>query len=145
MNRLLFGFLAIAIGGCAVAEQNTSQSISTVSTSQPISGNWKITSLRSEPIEQNLRTANIKFENGRISGTAFCNNYSGEIIGQMPNISFGPVISTEMACMENLLMDKEAKFHAMLGEVKSAVQNGNQLKFKNQTGVVIAVFSKANI
>lgn len=145
MHKFLISILALfslATAGCAGSESNASQPIASINKEGSLSGNWKIVRLGSEAIEQNQRTANMNFENGRVSGTAFCNNYGGEIKGQMPNISFGPMMSTEMACMENMLMDKEAKFHAMLGEVKSASQNCNELQFKNQSGEVIAVFRK---
>lgn len=147
MKKSNFGLMAIislVIIGCAAAEPRTSHANPSVHVTQVLSGNWKIAALYGEAIEQNLRTANIKFENGRASGTGFCNNYGGEIKGQMPYISFGPIMATKMACMENMLMEQEAKFHAMLGEVRSALQNGNDLTLKNQSGEVIAVFKKSN-
>ncbi len=142
LSLVILALCGLGIIACAASEPNGTSSASRTNTAQSISGNWKIVRLGAEPIAQNPQTANIEFENGRISGIGFCNRYGGEIKGRMPNISFGPIMATEMACMENGLMDKEAKYFAMLGEVKSIAQNGNELQFKNQSGAVIAVFRK---
>jgi len=50
---------------------------------------------------------------GRVSGHGGCNRYGGRARIRGSSISFGPMVSTKMACAP-ALMDQEQKFHAAL-------------------------------
>lgn len=145
-NYLAASIIAIPfiLASCSTlmpSANNTNSAI--VQTAEQVKGNWIITTLNGKPIARNNRSANIEFSGNGISGGGFCNRYFGAIIGTYPNISFGPIGATQMACIENNLMALEIEFHNMLGAVKSAEQVENKLRFKNESGVVIAEFAKA--
>lgn len=77
-------------------------------------------------------------EQGRISGSAGCNNYFGEVNvdGDQLTFSTGPMGMTRMACSDQI-MQQEAGFLKLLGSVtRFAIQEGSLFLF-TETGDVL--------
>lgn len=77
---------------------------------------------------------------GAFHGDAGCNGYGGraQISGQ--NISFGPVISTKMACMPAGTMQQEAHFLDALGRVVHWHVAGRALSMVDAGGKTVLYF-----
>ena len=65
----------------------------------------------------NPERVTLSIANGRVFGRGGCNQYSGPVEYGNGRIKIGPIISTEMACVEGGLMQLESKY---LGALQSA-------------------------
>ena len=80
---------------------------------------------------------------GRVSGSGGCNHIAGQAEIQGERITFGPMISTKMACAP-AVMDQESKFLAALGDVqrfKVDAEKGKLILF-NATSRPILVLAR---
>lgn len=74
------------------------------------------------------RPMTIEFDSeGRAGGSAGCNGYGADYSLTAEDISFGPAVSTLMACEPQLVMENEAAFLQALGEISSYAISGNTL------------------
>ena len=73
--------------------------------------------------------ATLEFdEAGRASGKGSCNRYSGPVTLSGDRISFGPLISTKMACVEEALTAQEGRFLEALGRAERYVVERSELR-----------------
>ena len=61
----------------------------------------------------------LSFADGKVGGSAGCNNYGGEYTLKGEEISFGPMASTLMACMEEGVMAQESLYLQRLAQVET--------------------------
>ena len=73
---------------------------------------WAIVMIDQLPVLEGIATE-LRFADGRVSGSAGCNRFNGEYTLSSNVITFGPIASTRMMCPEKL-MAQEAKFLALL-------------------------------
>jgi heat shock protein HslJ len=64
-------------------------------------------------------------EDGKVSGFAGCNRFTGTTQSDDDGLSFSPLAATRMACAEG--MEQENRFLAMLAEVERYSIRGNDL------------------
>jgi heat shock protein HslJ len=84
----------------------------------PLEGtSWDLFAYRkTSPIEGTSITA--EFVDGKVQGSAGCNSYSGAYKVDGERIEIGPIMMTEMACMEpEGVMDQELYYLEFLGAV----------------------------
>lgn len=81
------------------------------------SGRWLAESIRGHGIIDNLQTVIEIASDGKITGSGGCNRIAGKAAISGERITFGPMISTKMACAP-AVMDQESKFLAALGDVR---------------------------
>jgi heat shock protein HslJ len=75
--------------------------------------------------------------NGRVSGSTGCNRFTGTYeITEDGSIKIGPLASTRMACPQPA-MEAEAKFFAMLDEVRSFERTEASLSLRSADGAVL--------
>ncbi|MEN8042113.1 MAG: META domain-containing protein [Actinomycetota bacterium] len=74
-------------------------------------------------------------------GFSGCNTYRSAYVTDGNQLSFGPGMSTMMACPEG--MDVEHRFLGMLEEVASYRTTGGTLELCNEAGATLAVFEAA--
>jgi len=94
----------------------------------PLSGtSWELVFYRkSTVLEGPIITAN--FEDGEVNGSAGCNSFSGSYQVEGDTISFGPIASTLMACMDpEGIMEQETMFLAWLQDAQTFWIRDNQL------------------
>ncbi len=86
---------------------------------------WKLVELRGQPVKTVRKDAYMILKNdGRVQGNGGCNGMGGSYVLKEPNrLSFGPMISTMMACAEG--MDTEQGLHAVLEQADSYVIGDN--------------------
>jgi heat shock protein HslJ len=73
---------------------------------------WTISMIDQSPVPGDIQTE-VRFDNGRISGTAGCNRFSGDYSIASNVITLGPIASTRMLCPDKQ-MAQEDKFLALL-------------------------------
>ena len=92
---------------------------------------WVLTELDGAPAPY---SATLTIVGTRISGKAPCNRFTGEILGDLPNVTLGPIVATRMAC--DALADEAAYFSA-LGAVTQMVNKDGTLTLSG-TGQILA-------
>jgi putative lipoprotein len=83
----------------------------------PLSGRWRAESIRSRGVIGDPQTVIEIAADGRVTGSGGCNRISGKATATGAHISFGPMISTKMACAP-AIMDQESKFLSALGDTR---------------------------
>jgi putative lipoprotein len=80
-------------------------------------GKWLCESIRGHGVIDNVQTAIEIASDGKIAGSGGCNRIAGKATISGERITFGPMISTRMACAP-AVMDQESRFLAALGDVR---------------------------
>jgi len=71
------------------------------------------------------------------SGSAGCNSYSGSFTLSGSKLSFGPFMSTLMACMPDEINAQESAYLQLMGQVNSIQITGNSLVLTTADGQVL--------
>ncbi len=100
---------------------------------------WGLVEMNGETIPDDVEI-NIAFGEGQISGQSACNRYFAGYTQDGTKLTFDQVGSSQMYCEG--LMDYETEYLQSLAEVKSFELSGDNLKFLDQGGQAILVFSK---
>jgi heat shock protein HslJ len=105
---------------------------------------WQLTSYYNgkDSIQSVLETATVtaEFASGRLAGSAGCNSYSATYTQAGSKLTFGPAISTLMACAEAGAMEQESAYLAVLPSVVSYRMEGERLTLFNAEGLAVAEF-----
>jgi len=126
MKKLVVGLLALfVLAACAGG------------TSASVSGQWKLVSYGSAssqtPAAVNVDT-NIEFgSDGKLNGNVGCNSFGGDYKVSGNQITFGPVMSTMMACL-NQSGDQEMGTLAVLKDSAKFVMDNNKLTVTSADG-----------
>jgi heat shock protein HslJ len=83
-------------------------------------------------------------EDGKVSGSGGCNQYSGDYTTDGDSISFGPLASTQMACEDPDVNAQEAAYLAALGTVSSFRLEGDRLDLLAADDSLAASFEGAS-
>jgi heat shock protein HslJ len=75
------------------------------------------------------------FEDGAVSGSAGCNNYTGGYKTDGGSMTIGPVAATRMFC--DGAMDQETAYFVLLEQVDSYKVSGNELTLSSGDTVLI--------
>ena len=97
---------------------------------------WQLKELpgpQSAALGQLTRPVTIRFESGRLSGFAGCNNFSGSYTLDGDQLKIGPVASTQMACPEPGSSIENAFHKALSGTLRYAV-DGDDLSATTASG-----------
>jgi heat shock protein HslJ len=105
--------MALSAAGCASKAPGPS-----------VVGLWAVQEVTGKPAPKDARVTLSLYGDGRAVGRAGCNNYSGNYTRDGAGISFGPIVSTKMACAPEV-MDFEAAYLAALGAVTQAHRQPN--------------------
>lgn len=83
-------------------------------------------------------------EDGTLSGSAGCNNYTATYTVDGQQITITPVATTMMMCVEpEGIMEQEAEFIAALGTAATFSIEGDQLELRTADGALVASFVAA--
>jgi heat shock protein HslJ len=86
-------------------------------------------------------TANFGAD-GKLSGSAGCNNYTASYQTERNKISIGPAATTRMAC-DQAVMDQEQQYLAALATAATYRPDGNKLELRTADGALAASFTQA--
>ena len=104
---------------------------------------WQMTSYRNADGEMIETLPDVKstaeFKDGNLSGKAACNTYNGSYLVDGDRISFGPLMSTMMAC-EPATMDQETGYLAAIDLADTFVVKGESLEIFDQNGEIVLAF-----
>jgi heat shock protein HslJ len=79
---------------------------------------WELASINGVAPLQGT-TISLTFEGNSLGGSAGCNSYGGEYKLSGGKITIGSLMSTEMACMEEGVMEQESAYlQALTGELE---------------------------
>jgi heat shock protein HslJ len=78
-------------------------------------------------------------EDGTLSGSAGCNRYSTSFAAEAGALSIGPIVSTMMACADEV-MRQETAFLAALDSATAYTIEGEQLALRDSDGSLLATF-----
>ena len=81
------------------------------------------------------------FADGRISGSAGCNNYSASYEEDGAAIKIGPAISTMMACEQKIMQQESAYLKALAAATTWEIK-GSELTLRNADGAVQARYTE---
>ena len=101
---------------------------------QKLEGEWKLVQVKQEGKEvvfkDEIKTTAVFGKENRMSGNAGCNRYSTTYaLENKGKISFEPIISTRMACLDDDFMKQESTFFGVMEKVKKYQYKGNSLTF----------------
>ena len=136
MKNLIFGFglslAIIALSACAA--------------SQPGSGGdltgkvWSLTELAGKSLVTGSGISAQFSSDGKVSGSAGCNRYSGSYTVSGNTITFpAPIASTMMMC-DTAVMDQETAYLNALGQAKTYSVKNDQLTLLDSAGSALGVY-----
>ena len=133
----LAALLVISLG-CAPQAPLDDDSLSVNAQRAVVDRDWVLIQLgeRNAPTGAGGRAPTLRFDSmeGRAAGFAGCNRFGATYVLRGDSLTFGPVMSTKMACSEG--MELEQSYAAMLTSVVSYVADGSTLTLRSATGVV---------
>ena len=108
--------------------------------SQPISGNWKVSTLDATDVSKFKGTLIIKAPSQSSNGTSGCNQFNANTKVDSLNltISFSPIITTKIGCLNDLATFEQNYYQAL--QVVDAYEFENQsvvLKEKGKKRLVL--------
>lgn len=135
MKKLLVGIVLIAML-MVLAACNPSES-----KNLELSGKiWVVESLNDSPLVETTVISAEFTEDGKVSGTAGCNSYSGTYTTSGSEIEIKqPMASTMMACPEPV-MNQETKYFQALAAAKSFRIQASKLTLKDSNGTELVTY-----
>jgi heat shock protein HslJ/membrane-bound inhibitor of C-type lysozyme len=125
---LVVGATIVLVVGCARARVTApAADVGLVGTS------WVVE--RIEELVANRATTTVRFEEGRVSGRAGCNQYSGYLQAAGDALRVSETRTTRMACPPPV-MEQETRFLAALTAVRTARREGERVLLLDETGRV---------
>ncbi|MBU6156738.1 MAG: META domain-containing protein [Alphaproteobacteria bacterium] len=98
---------------------------------------WEATEVGGKPVATPAPVT-LAIADGQASGRSGCNRYSATVTLAPDRISFGPLMSTKMACAEEGAMQTEAAFlDALSGAETWSISAAGQLTLSGSKGSVL--------
>jgi heat shock protein HslJ len=95
---------------------------------------WLAETINGKPVITPGRVT-LTFKDGRVSGRAGCNQYSGPAEYGKAKLNIGPLVSTKMACTGAGIMQQESEFLATLQTAENyAFRSDNRLLVTGSSG-----------
>ena len=130
---LLLAVLACSVAGCGLLGGSKDDLAGTT---------WKIETMGgSPPPVTTIITA--EFNDGRISGSSGCNSYGATYTVGDGKLELGETVVTEMACLEEDVMQFEQSFLELLAMVRSYSVSESRLDLMDEGGNVVLSFVQA--
>ena len=101
---------------------------------------WILTHISSMPVLDGTHPT-LSLRDGQASGNGSCNSFGGEYILKGERLTFGPLMSTLMACDPVEVMEQEQAFLSALGSATQYNIKDDQLNIINADGNVVLTFS----
>jgi heat shock protein HslJ len=135
MNKLIFTLLTAAfiVAGCATPPGSPGSGFTT----PDLAGTrWVVTSIDGRAPAGPAITADFG-NDGRVSGDAGCNSYSGPYIQDGRSVQFGELLSTRRACVDDGRQRQETRLlDIMQGPAKLQLNRG-RLTVRGEEGYIV--------
>lgn len=100
---------------------------------------WTLVSINGEPVVSGTAITLGLDGKGGVAGSAGCNSYSGSYTIDGETLTFGPLVTTRMACPEAIMQQETAYLSALEGGAAYTIANGRlTLVAANGTELVFA-------
>lgn len=108
------------------------------STPKDLNGtSWALTQIKDVPVLSDT-TPSLSFANGEATGSGSCNQFGGTYESSEDTLTFGPLMSTLMACMAEGVMEQESAYMAALqASAKYKIMDGNLRILDAQDNVLL--------
>jgi len=103
---------------------------------------WKIETMGGTPPPVTL-IITAEFNDGRVSGSSGCNSYGATYSIDKGKLEIGEIAVTEMACLEDGVMQSEGSFLELLGMVRSYSLSESRLDLMDEGGNAVLSFVSA--
>jgi heat shock protein HslJ len=148
LARIGLGGLALSLGlvACALPPAPPPRAIPATTGRDPLSGtSWSLATFvdaqgATQPALPGVE-ATLAFAGGRVGGTAGCNRLSGTYQVDGSSLTFGPIMSTMMACPEPQMTQEAAVTNAM-ANVASFEITGDRLAMNDASGATVLTFDR---
>jgi heat shock protein HslJ len=100
---------------------------------------WALTELKGAPLTAGVGISAQFTSDGKVSGSAGCNRYTGTYTVSSNSITFSSMATTMMMCDESV-MAQESAYLSALGEAKTYTVKGDQLTLAGSDKTSIAVY-----
>jgi heat shock protein HslJ len=100
---------------------------------------WKIETMGGAPPPVTL-IITAEFNDGRVSGSSGCNSYGATYTINNGKLEIGDIAVTEMACLEESVMQFEQSFLELLGMVRSYSLSESRLDLMDEAGNAVLSF-----
>ncbi len=104
---------------------------------QTLTGPWRVVSMSEGPAIPADAEAIFDFQNGRITGRAFCNRFNASFEREGPEMTFGQAAATRMACPQPLMALERAFFDILAAANAATVDGTGTLTLRTPDGRVI--------
>lgn len=94
---------------------------------------WTIVMMDQLPVLEGISTE-LRFADGKVSGTAGCNRISGSYMTQGGEIQFGAIASTRMVCPEKQMAQEAKLLNLLQGRVATRYTVNGDLILTNDNG-----------
>jgi heat shock protein HslJ len=131
---LLLAAVILTLSACSGGTGNRSADLNGTS--------WTLTRLNGQPVVEGTAPS-LSFAGGQASGNGSCNGFGGEYTQSGDKLTFGPLMSTLMACKPATVMDQESAYFAALAATASFRVDGGTLSLLDADGNVLAEFVAA--
>lgn len=131
-KRSLFVAMLLMMGVIVLAACSSAKPVASLAGTD-----WKLVSYG--PVDSQTPAAegtdtSLKFgTDGQVSGSLGCNSFGGEYTQKDGQITFGPLVSTMMACPEPQMSQESASFAVLSGSVDFTL-NGDTLTIQDASG-----------
>ncbi|PMR76464.1 META domain-containing protein [Billgrantia endophytica] len=137
----LLGSLAIVLMGCTAMERSMTHD-------EPLENTyWKLTragDVAAEAVD-NQREAHfvLHAEESRVAGSTGCNRLAGSYQLENESLSFGPLVTTRMACLQG--GETEQAFLSALEAAATWQIEGQALTLSDESGAAVANFEAVHL
>lgn len=113
----------------------------------PLAGSaWNLTTLQGEATLPGSSITLSFDEGGQAGGSAGCNSYGGSYAVSGEALSFGALVSTQMACLAPAgVMDQEQAYLQALGQAAGYNLDADSLEILDDAGNVVLVFAPQTV
>jgi heat shock protein HslJ len=133
--------LAVILAGCATSPGSPGSGFTT----PELAGTrWVVTSIDGSAPAGPALTADFG-NDGRVSGDAGCNSYSGPFIQDGRNVQFGELLSTRRACVDDGRQRQETRVLNILQGPTTLQLNRNRLTVRGRQGYVVLTLSEPQV
>lgn len=98
---------------------------------------WRLVEMNGQLIREDIDVTLNFDDEQQVSGSAGCNSYGGSYSVDGSNISFSQVFHTEMACVDQTIMDTESAFLAALNSGGTFDRVGDSLTINAADGTTL--------
>ncbi len=128
--RLSFGTLTAVALGLTLAACETPAAPKEIDLTQV---DWVAETINGKSVIEPGRVT-LSFSEGRVSGRAGCNLYSGPVEYGGGTLKVGALISTKMACMASGVMQQESAYLTTLEAARAYANQNNRLVISTPAG-----------